>query len=129
MSEPAGRHGVTGASTTYGIMSKKRNIKVGQVYLVKTPASVNVLKKITKIDDIEKGWYSGCLVTERDRDALINQQVAYRKGEDPSECISWISESDIIKRVYNKRNSGTINNKRRKSKRRVYDPNSRKNSK
>jgi len=110
-------------------LSKKRNIKEGQIYLVRTAASVNVLKKIIKIDDLEKGWYTGCLVSEEDKQALIKQQVAYLKHEKPSECISWISESDIIKRVYNKKNSGTIKGTKRKTRRRVYDPNSRKDSK
>jgi hypothetical protein len=110
-------------------MNKKRNVKIGQVYLVKTAASVNVLKKIVKIDDLEKGWYTGCLVTERDKMSLIKQQVAYLKHEKPSDCLSWISEEDIIKRVYNKKESGKINSTKRKTRRRVYDPNSRKNSK
>ena len=110
-------------------MNKRRNVKVGHIYLVKTPASVNVFKRITKIDDPKTGMYTGCLVSEKDKLALIDQQVAYKKSEQPEDCVSWISESDIIKRVYNKKKSSTINSESRKTKRRDYDPNSRKNSK
>lgn len=110
-------------------MSKKRNIKVGQIYLITTSAAVNILAKIIKINESRAGWYTGVLVTENDRRSLINQQVAVSKDLPLEECEFWVDESEIIKRVYNKKNQGTINSTSRKTKRRVYDPNSRKNSK
>ena len=78
---------------------KKRNIKVGQVYLVDTFAAVRVKIRVTRkeVDGFTKKdiWY-GVLISEADAKALQKAGVPYTKINVDE---SFIFEHQIVKLV------------------------------
>jgi len=100
--------------------SKKRKIKAGQVYLVRTFAGVDVKIKVTRKElnpwTKEDDWF-GVLIDEADAIALQKASVPYSKiNVDESYIFEW-QIVKLIRRPHQKKSkNGTIIRKRRKSK-------------
>lgn len=101
--------------------NKKRNIKVGQTYLVRTFAGVEVKIKVTRKEfnpwTKEDNWF-GVLIDEADAIALQKASVPYSRINVDE---SFIFEHQIVKllrRPHQKKSKDgrTIIRKRRKSK-------------
>ena len=100
---------------------KKRNIKVGQVYLVRTFAGVEVKIKVTRKE--YNGWtkeddWIGGLIDEEDAKALQKASVPYSKiNVDESFIFEW-QIVKLLRRPHQKKskNGRTIIRKRRKQK-------------
>lgn len=78
---------------------KKESVRVGEVYETDTFAGVKVHSKIVSIDDIEKGYFSGQLVRREDVLELISKGVPYKKDTPPSECVGFIYDFQILRKV------------------------------
>ena len=86
-------------------------VKVGEIYRAKTFAGVEVHTKITKIADLEKGFYVGVLVRPQDVEALRKMQVPWPKNANPEDCESWVYDFHIVSKVRKRRNSGASKEK------------------
>ena len=100
--------------------SKKRKIKAGQVYLVKTFAGVDVKIKVTRKElnpwTKEDDWF-GVLIDEEDARALQKASVPYSKiNVDESYIFEWQIVKLIRKPYQKKGKHGTVIRKRRKHK-------------
>ena len=82
---------------------KKTTVRVGQVYEVETFAAVNVHMKIVGIDDLEKGFFSGQLVRREDVEALISAGVPYKKDTPLEDCVGFVYDFHILRKVRKKR--------------------------
>ena len=98
--------------------SRKRSIKVGQVYLVHTFAGVDVKIKVTRKEynswTKEDDWF-GVLIDEEDARALQKASVPYSKiNVDESYIFEW-QIVKLIRRPHQKKSkNGTIIRKHRK---------------
>jgi len=100
--------------------NKKRKIKVGQVYLVKTFAGVEVKIKVTRKEynswTKQDDWF-GVLIDEDDALALQKASVPYSKiNTDESFIFEWQIVKLVRKPYQKKSKNGSIIRKRRKPK-------------
>ena len=96
--------------------NKKRNIKVGQIYLTDTHAAVRVKIKVTRKEinpwTKEDMWF-GVLIDEKDAIALHEAGVPYSKINVDE---SFIFEYQIVKRINQSRKASKNANTNRKRK-------------
>ena len=104
------------SSANVGKQKSKRKIRVGDQYVVHTFASVKVHTEITKIDDEEKGIYTGKLLRQEDVASLREAGVPYKNKEDPASCEGVVYDFQIIKKIQ-------VANKKKKKKRRYVRKN------
>ena len=83
--------------------TKRRKLKVGTVYLVKSFAGPEVHMRVTEIENQDKGIYMGILLKKSDIESLIKAGVPYDKNEDPEKCTSVIYEFQVVKMIRNKK--------------------------
>ena len=82
--------------------ARKRRIRIGDRYLVKTFAGVDVHTEIVEIESDEKGIYMGKLLRKEDLLSLIKASIPWKKDENPEDCVGVVYDFQIIKKI-NKR--------------------------
>jgi hypothetical protein len=101
---------------------KKKNLKVGQIILADSFASVQIKKRLIRRDDADLGWW-GVLIDEADAKALQEMGVPYIK---PEKDETFTFDFQIVKIVRKKRKPtggkhdiGKQKRKKRKTRRRT----------
>ena len=96
------------------MIQKNRNVRIGDVYEVKTFAGVTVRQKILSLEKTysKEEYYLAVLMREGDILALKDAGVPYSGKEDPATCEGVVYPFQIVKKVGSKRRRKRVKKKK-----------------